>query len=129
MTAEILILSEEKARCYEPQGVEVCISITNPDGPPPRLSRRFRAVLRLSFSDIAAPSPHPWDALFNEEHAREILAFIRTWYDADRIVIHCMAGLSRSPAVAMGSVSCSDAPSNRWSRLTLSGTRGSARSW
>jgi predicted protein tyrosine phosphatase len=101
-TPAIVILSEDKARSYEPAGVEVCISIINPKGTSPRLSKRFRAILRLAFSDIAAPSPFPWDSLFNEEHAREILRFLAEWREADRIVIHCMAGQSRSPAVAMG---------------------------
>jgi len=43
-----------------------------------------------------------WDILFAPEHARAILDFIADWVHADRIVIHCMAGLSRSPAVGMG---------------------------
>ena len=102
MTPEMLILSEAQARSYEPTGVEVCISITHPKGALPRLSDRFRAILRLAFSDIAASSPYPWDVLFNEEHARDVLEFLATWREADCIVIHCMAGQGRSPAVAMG---------------------------
>jgi predicted protein tyrosine phosphatase len=98
----LLILSEQKACLYEPSGREVCISITNPGGPTPRLSARFLAVLRLTFTDIARPSPFTWDRLFNDDHARRIVAFAKQWRDVDRIVIHCMAGQSRSPGVAMG---------------------------
>ena len=99
---EVLILSEQKACSYEPSGREVCISITNPDGPRPSLSGRFAAVLRLTFTDIAKPSPFKWDLLFNEDHARQIIDFVKEWDGVERIVIHCMAGQSRSPGVAMG---------------------------
>jgi predicted protein tyrosine phosphatase len=66
------------------------------------LSNAFTAVLRLAFSDIDEPSSDPADLLFNEEHAREIVNFVRPWTDVDRIVIHCLAGQSRSPGIAMG---------------------------
>jgi hypothetical protein len=102
MAADILILSEEDACCYEPAGDEVCISITDPDADHPRLSPRFRAILRLSFSDIETPGPLPSHVLFDEQHAHEILEFFDTWRTVDRIVIHCFAGLSRSPGVAIG---------------------------
>jgi predicted protein tyrosine phosphatase len=99
---ELLILSEEKARRYQPAGREVCISITNPKSPPPRLSKSFLATLRLEFTDIAKQSPFEWDRLFNEECARAIIVFVKQWADVHQIVIHCMAGQSRSPGIAMG---------------------------
>jgi protein-tyrosine phosphatase len=99
---EVLILSEQKARLYEPSGREVCISITNPDGAVPSLSSRFVATLRVAFTDIAKPSPFKWDLLFNHEHAKQIIDFVREWEGVERVVIHCMAGQSRSPGVAMG---------------------------
>lgn len=34
--------------------------------------------------------------------AQDIVTFVRPWPDVDRIVVHCMAGQSRSPGVAMG---------------------------
>jgi predicted protein tyrosine phosphatase len=102
MRPEILVLSEQKACVYEPLGQEICISITNPTATRPRLSTRFIATLSVQFTDIAKPSPFKWDRLFNEDHAREIITFVRQWADVDRIVIHCMAGQSRSPGVAMG---------------------------
>jgi predicted protein tyrosine phosphatase len=102
MAPRIVILSMARAESYQPHGTEVCISITDPKAPPARLSPAFRAVLRLGFTDIAEPSPLAWHVLFTAEHARAILDFIADWGNADRIVIHCMAGLSRSPAVGMG---------------------------
>ena len=97
-----LVLSEAKARLYEPTRVEVCISITNPGGPSPRLSRRFAAILRLIFTDIAGPSPYAFDRLFSEQDARRVIAFAHEWSAAEQIVVHCLAGQSRSAAVALG---------------------------
>ena len=37
------VLSQERATTYEPDRVEVCISITNPKAAPAELSNRFRA--------------------------------------------------------------------------------------
>ena len=102
MPPAFLILSEVKARLYEPAGVEVCISITNPQAPSPLLSRRFAAVLRLAFTDIARPSPHAFDRLFSDDDARQVIAFVQRWPTAERIVVHCMAGQSRSPGIALG---------------------------
>jgi predicted protein tyrosine phosphatase len=79
----------------------VCISITDPNTPPVNLSPKFADVLRLSFSDIAEPSPLPFHVLFAPEHAQAILEFIDRWPHVDRIVVHCVGGLSRSPAVAL----------------------------
>lgn len=98
----MVILSEEKARVYEPARREVCISITRPGGPAPNLSRQFLGTLRLTFSDIAGPSPFTWDVLFDDQHARQIIEFVTKWEAAERIVIHCMAGQGRSAGVAMG---------------------------
>ena len=98
---EIRVLSREAAERYEPCGVEVCISISDPDVAPAQLSRAFVAVLRLAFTDIVA-APAPEDVLFAAEHAGDILRFVELWPDVERIVVHCNAGVSRSPGVALG---------------------------
>ena len=102
MSPELVVLSLARAESYEPAGVEVCISITNPQQPPPRLSPKFSAVLSLCFTDIAKPSLWEFDVLFDHTHAAAIAAFTDHWSHAERIVIHCMAGLGRSPGVALG---------------------------
>jgi hypothetical protein len=99
---EIVVLSASDAAAYEPSGREVCISITDPNADAARLSAKFAGVLRLSFTDIAAPSPFSFDRLFAAEQARAIVDFVRRWPDIERIVVHCIAGRSRSPAVALG---------------------------
>ncbi len=58
-------------------------------------------MLRLAFNDIVA-APAAEDILFSAEHAGEILRFVEQWPYVERIVIHCGAGVSRSPAVALG---------------------------
>ena len=86
-----------------PSGVEVCISISNPDAPDLVLSAKFKEVLRLRFDDVDERDVGSgYFVDFNEAHAREILAFADRWRAVDRIVVHCLAGLSRSPAVAIG---------------------------
>jgi predicted protein tyrosine phosphatase len=98
---ELIILSRARAECYEPRGVEVCISITDPESPEVRLSDKFAAVLRLNFSDVDAPGA-PEHVLFAAEHAEAIVRFVAQWPNAERVVVHCMAGVSRSPGVALG---------------------------
>jgi predicted protein tyrosine phosphatase len=98
----MVIMSVDRAESYQPHGAEVCISITDPKAPAARLSPEFKAVLRLGFSDIAEPSPFAWHVLFAPEHAQEILDFVDGWPEVERIVIHCVGGQSRSPAVGMG---------------------------
>jgi predicted protein tyrosine phosphatase len=98
---EFVVLSRENAERYEPREREICISIADPDADPAELSSGFAAVLRLSFTDIIERGD-PSDVLFSEDHAQAIRAFMDAWPDATRIVVHCHAGMSRSPGVALG---------------------------
>jgi predicted protein tyrosine phosphatase len=102
-TPDLLILSRKKAEAYIPSGREACISITDVgDEPLPLISSSFVAILRVAFSDIDEPSADPAEVLFNEHHARQVTDFVRQWTHIDRIVVHCMAGQSRSPGIALG---------------------------
>ena len=98
---EFVVLSREDAERYEPRGREICISISDPDAPPARVSSRFAAVIRLNFNDVTERG-EPSDILFAEDHAREIREFLDKWPSAERVVVHCNAGVSRSPGVALG---------------------------
>lgn len=98
---KFVVLSREDAERYEPRETEICISIADPDADPARLSSDFAAVLRLNFTDIIEQED-PSDVLFSEHHARAIRGFIDSWPNATRIVVHCHAGMSRSPGVALG---------------------------
>jgi predicted protein tyrosine phosphatase len=101
MTPELVVLSREEAEGYEPHGTEICISISDPDALPARISPRFAAVLRLNFDDLTELG-EPSDILFAEDQAREISEFVDSWPTAERVVVHCNAGVSRSPGVALG---------------------------
>jgi predicted protein tyrosine phosphatase len=98
---ELRILSREAVERYEPQGLEICISISDPAAPAVELSPGFAAVLRLVFSDIVAIES-PGDVLFAPDHAAQVVEFVERWGHADRLVVHCHAGVSRSPGVALG---------------------------
>jgi len=98
---EFIVLSREEAEAYEPRGKEICISISDPDAPPAEVSSRFAAVLRLNFDDVTERG-EPSDILFAEDHAREIRKFLDSWPMAERVMVHCNAGVSRSPGVALG---------------------------
>jgi predicted protein tyrosine phosphatase len=134
---ELCVLSREAAERYEPQGVEICVSITDPAAPPAQLSPGFAAVLRLAFSDIVAID-YPDDVLFAPEQAAAIVAFVERWRHAERLVVHCHVGVSRSPGVALGLCDRFGWPAtvleerypfwNRWVRQVLVSHRGAGRS-
>ncbi len=80
-------------------GASKAISILSPDSEFPR----FESVagdnhLRLSFHDVAAPSPGL--AAPGAHDMMRLLTFIRTWDKTAPLLIHCWAGISRSTASA-----------------------------
>jgi predicted protein tyrosine phosphatase len=97
----VVVLSAARAAEYEPQDAAVCVSVGDPDQPDVPLSPRFASVLRLKFSDIVEDSGLPSDVLFDRSHARTLLEFLDHWSRVDTVVVHCRAGLSRSPAIAI----------------------------
>jgi predicted protein tyrosine phosphatase len=129
---ELRVLSREAVEQYEPDGVEICISISDPASPPAELSCGFAAILRLGFSDIVA-AESPEDVLFAPDHAAAVIEFVEQWRQADRLVVHCHAGASRSPGVALGlcdrfgwpaaALEASYPAWNRWVRQVLVGHR------
>ena len=131
------ILSREAAERHDPDGFEICISITDPAAPPAQLSTGFAAVLRLAFSDIVEIQT-PEDVLFAPDHAEAVLEFVEQWRHADRLVVHCQVGMSRSPAVALGLCDRFGWPVasleerypswNRWVRQVLVNHRGPGKS-
>ncbi|MEA2746105.1 MAG: hypothetical protein QOI41_248 [Myxococcales bacterium] len=58
-------------------------------------------ILRLSFADAETASDRYAERdLFSREHATKIWSFVlQHRLDVERIVVHCDAGVSRSPAV------------------------------
>jgi predicted protein tyrosine phosphatase len=80
------------------------ISITSHAGDVAHLrpNATCRGILRLSFVDAEAPSDqHTEASLFSSEQADLIWSFVsRHLPDVERVIVHCDAGMSRSPAVA-----------------------------
>jgi predicted protein tyrosine phosphatase len=98
---DLIVLSREDAEAYEPGNNEICISISDPDAEPADVSDMFEAVLRLHFDDLTERNQSS-DILFASEHARVIAEFLDNWPDAERVMVHCNMGVSRSPGVALG---------------------------
>lgn len=98
---QLIVLSREEVERYEPRRKEICISISDPYAKPARLSPRFKAVIRMYFSDVTEGAD-PLDVLFAADHARAIREFIDDAPEFDRIILHCNMGISRSPGVALG---------------------------
>jgi predicted protein tyrosine phosphatase len=98
---ELIVLSREGAERYEPSLNEICISIADPDAEPANISPQFVAVLRLHFDDVTTRNQQS-DILFAADHARAITDFLDRWPDAERVMVHCNMGVSRSPGVALG---------------------------
>jgi predicted protein tyrosine phosphatase len=84
----------------------VLISIRDPDKRKVQIPRQpgLRDVLQLSFHD-AEPAGNfklPENImLMTEEHAGQVWSFVKKWeQEVGTVVVHCEAGMSRSPAVA-----------------------------
>lgn len=102
---DIFVYSRGAVERVSPQEVpHVIISITTSEDDRARLpaSPLCRAVLRLAFADAdAATSAIPEAALFSRAHARAIWDLVEAHRPhIERIVVHCDAGMCRSPAVA-----------------------------
>ncbi len=54
--------------------------------------------LRLGLADVVAPQEG--FALAREDQIAELIAFVRRWDFSAPLLIHCLAGVSRSPAAA-----------------------------
>jgi len=54
----------------------------------------------LSFKDLET-NPHPLDNPPNAEHIQKLLDFIHSLSFTDKLLVHCFAGYSRSPAAVI----------------------------
>lgn len=97
---EIVVLNCLEAEDFECERPWACISIANTEEDLPRIRRRKRiGLLPMAFADISQPMPGY--TLFSDSHAHDILDFVTGhWRRIHTLMVHCHAGLSRSPAVA-----------------------------
>jgi predicted protein tyrosine phosphatase len=100
------ILSEREATRFNPaEGKKtVMIRVQDPDSELAPLTHRgaFEDVLELFMHDLSAPiAGYPEIILFDDAMADKCLAFFEKYKDADEFVFHCVAGISRSAAIAL----------------------------
>jgi predicted protein tyrosine phosphatase len=101
MRPELVVLSLASASRFVPGQNDVCISIRTPGAPEAELRTGWRAVLREWFNDLPQNQPRAVAGDITPAQADRIVRFALTHQGAARIVIHCEAGASRSPSVAM----------------------------
>jgi len=97
----------------------VMISISCPKDPANIPNREScKDILRLEFDDVDVSVHLTGDRkiqYFNQEYAREILSFYRKYKDNIKyMIIHCDAGISRSPAVAAALSKIESGYDNDW---------------
>ena len=95
----VVFYSRVIAEKLQPTGSEVIVSIHDRSQEPATLQDGWKDILRLSFHDMDVAKEN-YD-LFNQDQAKEVIAFIEKYADVERIVVHCNMGVSRSAAVAI----------------------------
>src|SRR6516225_1654715 len=96
---QVLFASQAEAEKLAGLSDWIVISITGPADPPAALKEGWGDILRLSFDDIdfAQDDMRPISA----EDATRLVQFVRKYADTvDGVLVHCLAGISRSAAVA-----------------------------
>jgi len=94
----------ERAATFDPAGI---LSLMDPGSPYSVPSGpSFVEHIRLEFHDVVSDSPK--DALRvapSIAHVQCILDFAKRWDGRTRVLVHCTAGVSRSPAAAIAILS------------------------
>jgi predicted protein tyrosine phosphatase len=104
---EVFVRSKGHAAMFESDVPFAAISVSTNAGEWPVISENNRvALLQLSFADRdmvreATPEVIEKYDLFRPEQAKQILDFIgENWDKVEAFLVHCEAGISRSPAIA-----------------------------
>lgn len=100
MAPRIVVCDREGATEFRSPAPWAGISITTDPGDWPVIDRINRtALLQLAFADLEAPAAG--EKLFDQQDAHRLLDFVRSvWDHVEMLMVHCQAGLRRSPAVA-----------------------------
>ena len=108
INGKLLVLCKSAAKDFVHDKPWACISIGCEPGDWPKINKcQLVDLLQLSFYDLDR-LPDPWThgvdntiVLFNEDHASKIWDFVDSvWDRVEILLIHCLAGVSRSAAVA-----------------------------
>lgn len=95
---KIQFMSQWAAESITPDKSMVCISIIRPGENEAKLREGWKDVLKLKFDDVDRLAYHT--QRFSLEDAQEIILFMEENKDIETVIVHCMAGISRSAAVA-----------------------------
>lgn len=99
----IVVKTLTEARLFECDVPWAAISIVSVVGGNPILHAENRVgLLNMAFEDIEFPRPTtPPELIFDTDKAQQILDFVaEMWPQVECFLVHCHAGMSRSPAVA-----------------------------
>ncbi|WP_336770105.1 hypothetical protein [Bacillus bombysepticus] len=104
---DLIILSKEQAIHFQPvknkKTVLIRIHDPNETVKSPIYEDLFVDILLLSFHDVVPKDYLPSNIkYFDKVNADKFITFVKEYIDAHTIVIHCHAGISRSPALAIG---------------------------
>jgi predicted protein tyrosine phosphatase len=108
---DLLVLSRAEAATVAPDEPYILVSVTDPNSDAATFaqSSHLRAVLRLQFHDIAGvtnPILKPFadsnEVAMSDEDGSSVVAFVRRFVpnEAQFVVVHCEAGISRSAGIA-----------------------------
>ena len=87
----------EHVACLRPGHL---VSLVPPEEQPPTPPQVRSALhLRLGINDIS--EPQPGQILPPMGHVERLVAFLRDWSDDRDLLLHCVAGISRSMAAAL----------------------------
>ena len=102
----VLVTNREQFKDIHP-GKDVCaisiwstIGLATVDYYDDIIQEGWHDFLKLEFDDVMKLMPQLDVTLFNESHAKEIIAFVERNKNVP-LIVHCDAGMSRSVAVAV----------------------------
>jgi predicted protein tyrosine phosphatase len=97
---KLLVLPKSAASQFTYDKPWACISIGCEEGDWPKINKCQQiGLLQMAFADVDAGQGE--FILFDDKKAKIIWDFVDSMWDkVDLIMIHCLAGVSRSPAVA-----------------------------
>ena len=99
---KVTVLSMSHAKVYTPNNKAAIIRIVDGGYELDELQHYYDHKLELSFYDIVPRTglPSNWN-WFNKSDGEKVIEFFSQIKDCDELVIHCYAGISRSPAIAL----------------------------
>lgn len=96
-------VSYHDVKCGSHKYGDVLIQIVDPcvEFPTPAPDRIFKEIHQFEFSDVERETDIAWEFRMSEEQAQQIAEILKNAYANEyNVIVHCIAGLCRSGAVA-----------------------------